>query len=135
MMYKLIAGIAAGFFAFIIWIIYLANTGGRNVLFDFVRSVPNGDKVGHFLLFGVLTLVVNLALKLRTLNLHYFRMYIGTILVSLFVVLEELSQVFIPSRTFELEDLTADAIGIMLFTLATYAIAKCARSIRSTRKH
>ena len=35
-------------------------------------------------------------------------------LVGLFVVVEELSQAFIPSRTFDFVDLAADSVGIVI---------------------
>ncbi len=44
----------------ILLIVILADTrrlGFLGVIYDF----PNGDKVGHFLLFGLLSLLVNLA--------------------------------------------------------------------------
>lgn len=123
-MYKLIGGITAGFFAFVLWLIYTANTGRESVFFELVESIPYGDKVGHLLLFGFLTLAANFAFRLRILDLRVFRLYIGTGIVSLFVVLEELSQTFIPSRTFELEDLAADTAGIILFTVLSHLIAK-----------
>ncbi len=65
-MYKFITAIAAGFFLFILWIIYLANTGGSNVFFDIIKHIPYGDKLGHFVLFGFLTLVTIAGSKFRS---------------------------------------------------------------------
>ena len=44
--------------------------------------------------------------------------------VSIFVILEELSQGFLPSRTLDYKDLIADAAGIFFFSLITYLVAK-----------
>jgi len=122
--YKLVLAVAAGFFVFILWIIYLANTGGRSIFFDFIRSFPHGDKLGHIGLFGFLTLTAIIGLKFRSLGCGKFRIYIGAVLVSLFVVVEECSQAFIPSRTFDFADLAADFVGILLAIVVAYFVNK-----------
>ncbi|GGP61920.1 VanZ family protein [Shewanella saliphila] len=108
--------ISSGFFGFILWIIYLANTGGNSIFFDLIRHIPYGDKVGHMLLFGLLTYVANLALLSRHFSLGRIPLYYGAVLVSIFVLSEEISQGFIPSRTLDIVDLIADAVGITLFS-------------------
>ncbi|GGQ18579.1 VanZ family protein [Shewanella litoralis] len=108
--------IGAGFFGFILWIIYLANTGGHSIFFDLIRHIPYGDKVGHMLLFGLLTYVANLALQSRHFLLGRIPLYYGAVLVSIFVLSEEISQGFIPSRTLDIVDLIADAVGITFFS-------------------
>ncbi|WP_226410779.1 hypothetical protein [Shewanella glacialimarina] len=40
------------FLGFIIWVIYLANTGGSSIFFDIVKHIPYGDKVGHCFYLG-----------------------------------------------------------------------------------
>lgn len=123
-MYKLIVTIAVVFFAFILWVIYLANTGGRSVFFDFIRSIPYGDKLGHICLFGFLTLVTIIGSKFRAFSCGGFKLYYGAVLVGLFVVVEELSQAFIPSRTFDFVDLAADAVGIVIAVGIAYVAKK-----------
>lgn len=112
------------FFTFILWIIFLANTASNNILFDVIRSIPNGDKFGHFFLFGMLTFVINLGLKSKTISIGKYNLLLGTVLVCIFVVLEELSQGFIASRTLDYQDLLADAIGICIFTFIYLYISK-----------
>ena len=123
-MYKLTSAIAVGFFLFIVWIIYLANTGGNSIFFDFVRTLPYGDKLGHASLFGFLTLVAVIGLRFRSLKLGKLRIYYGVAAVVLFVVCEELSQAFIPSRTFDFIDLVADMVGITLAAVIAFVINK-----------
>lgn len=115
-MNKFVTFLAAGFLCFILWVIYLANTGQPNVLFQLVKMIPYGDKVGHLLLFGTLTLLANLALRFRVLSVNRLPLYWGTALVTVFVAIEELSQHFIPSRTLDMLDFIADVTGILLFT-------------------
>ncbi|PCJ29544.1 MAG: trypsin [Gammaproteobacteria bacterium] len=123
-MHKLITIFAVSFFIFIMWIIYLANTGGSSLFFDFIKSIPYGDKFGHLGLFGTLTFVSVIAFKFRSFSYRKVTIYYGAALVSLFVVAEEMSQVFIASRTFDFSDLTADAVGIVLAAGLAYLTNK-----------
>lgn len=128
-MYKLAGALALAFFGFILWVIYMANTGVNSVFFEFIAEIPYGDKLGHFCLFGFLTLGANVGLKFKCLKFKFLvlgqtNIYLGTSLVLVFVLLEELSQGFIASRTFDLKDLIADGVGISLFTLVSYGLSK-----------
>jgi len=101
------------FSCFIVWVIYMANTGQNNAIFQIVKETPYGDKIGHLLLFGLLTLVLNFGLMFKTfMNGKYL---LGTVLVCIFVLIEETSQYWIPTRTFDGFDLLADTLGILLF--------------------
>lgn len=113
-MYKLIALVASALFIFILWIIYVTNTGGENVFIELVRSMPYGDKLGHFCLYGALTFMVIIGFRFRSWTLGKCKIYYGAALVTLFVVAEEISQLFIPFRTFDLIDLVADFFGILI---------------------
>ena len=113
-MYKLTIAIGSLFTCFIIWIIYLANTGDQSIFFTVVAHVPNGDKLGHVLLFGCLTFFAITGLKFRSVSLGKFRIYYGILAVSTFVIVEEFSQMFIPSRTFDFMDLLANMVGILV---------------------
>ncbi|WP_105213637.1 VanZ family protein [Pseudoalteromonas sp. T1lg22] len=112
--------LALGFFAFLGWIIYLANTGQPSIFFDLVRALPYGDKLGHFVLFGTATLLLSLALKAAYWRLGRVKLYWGALIVFLFALSEEISQAFVASRTFDLVDLTADVFGI---AAASYLIS------------
>lgn len=126
-MHKLITIVSVTFLGFIIWVIYQANTGQHSIFFELVRSIPYGDKVGHFCLFGLLALGANFAVKLKSYSVLSCNLYIGSSVVFLFVLLEELSQYFIPSRTLDIADLLADALGILTFSLITKLINNASR--------
>ncbi|NQZ90179.1 MAG: VanZ family protein [Colwellia sp.] len=123
-MHKLISILSVAFLGFIAWIIYLANTAQNSVFFEFVASIPNGDKLGHFCLFGLLTLGANFAFKLKCITLMSSNIYIGSVVVFVLVLVEELSQYFIPNRTLDATDLLADFVGIITFSLITKFIEK-----------
>lgn len=126
---------AVAFTCFILWIIYLANTGGQSIFFDLVRWLPYGDKIGHFCLFGLLTLLANFALNLKTISLVKFRVYLGALLVFSFAITEELSQFFIVSRSLDITDLFADIAGIGAFCAFTYYLHLRSLKNESTKQH
>jgi len=118
-----------GFFIFISYIIFLADTADYNFAFRLVGHIPYGDKIAHTLLYGVMALLLNYGLGFRyiqykSISVGYckgttpYKLYIqlGAIIVLTFATLEEFSQYFIPSRTFDLWDLMADFIGVILFS-------------------
>ena len=118
-MYKVMSLIAFAFLSFIFWVIYLANTGQGSIFFNFVAAIPYGDKLGHFCLFGVLTFLVNTASKFKSKTLLNIDVYYGSVGVLIFVLLEELSQYFIPNRTLDASDFIASVIGVLAFTVIT----------------
>ena len=106
---------AALFLAFIIGLIVLADA---DLLPDFINAIydfPNGDKVGHFILYGLLNFFITRAFlsSLPTRRGGWVTLSVGLIL-ALFVALEELSQMFFSARTFSLLDLTASLLGIIV---------------------
>jgi len=104
------------FALFIILIIVLADLGKLGIL-EIVNQIPLGDKAGHFILYGILTLLINLTL---------FRSYpfqsrtrgavISDLVLALLIGLEEFSQRNFPNRTFDLGDLTASYLGVIFFS-------------------
>ena len=117
---------ALAFLLFIVWVIYMANAGHNSVFFDFVAAIPYGDKLGHVGLFGTLTFLTVLASLFAGWTLNNTRLYFAAIAVTLFVIGEEISQAFIPSRTFDVADLSADAVGILLAILVLRKLEKTA---------
>jgi VanZ family protein len=99
---------------FLAVVIAVADFQGTN-FFAFLRYIPFGDKIGHFCLAGMLSLLVNLALRARTFRVWKAKCLLGTALVSAIVLLEELSQMRIGGRTFDLGDVLFDFAGIVVF--------------------
>ncbi|WHI51797.1 VanZ family protein [Microbulbifer sp. MLAF003] len=111
-MQKILALSTILFFGFILWVIYLANTGSSSIFFELVRAIPYGDKIRHIVLFGTLTLILTLSSRQKFYCLGSIHIYYGAIAVFLFALSEEVTQAFLPSRTFDFIDLAADLIGI-----------------------
>ena len=96
------------------YIIFLADTADHNFAFRLIGEIAYGDKLMHGLLYGIMAWCLNYGLGFRTI---YSRLQLGAIIVLTFALLEEISQIFIPSRTFDMMDLFADIIGVLLFSL------------------
>ncbi|HIP51602.1 MAG TPA: trypsin [Campylobacterales bacterium] len=105
------------FFIFIGFIIYLADTADHNFAFRLIGHIPYGDKLMHGLLYGIMALLLNYGLKFKAYKFLGFNMQLGAIIVLVFATIEEISQYWIPSRTFDLGDLLADFVGVVLFSL------------------
>jgi VanZ family protein len=106
--------IAALFTVFILLIIILADRGQLGPI-SYLYDFPYGDKVGHFVLFGLLDFFITLTC-LRALPLQRPKLValsIGLIL-ALLIGAEEYSQKFFEKRTFDLVDLTASYIGLIV---------------------
>ncbi len=106
---------AAIYATLIVLAVVLADDGQYQFVFAWIRGIPGGDKVGHFCLMGGLAFVVNLALGLRHFTLGRWQFLLGSTIVGALVLVEEISQAWLPSRTFDLVDLTFDFLGIVCF--------------------
>jgi polysaccharide biosynthesis protein VpsQ len=95
-------------------IIVLAGINGTKY-FSFVGYIPYGDKIGHFVLMGMLSLVVNLALRARSVRIWKLNFLLGSLIAAGLVLVEEVSQIFIQERTFDFSDLLFDFAGIFVF--------------------
>lgn len=108
--------LAALFGLFILLIIVLADRGQLGVL-GWLDRIPFGDKIGHFVLYGILTLLLDLALfrSLPHLDRRLLSLRIAFIL-ALLIGLEEFSQIFFPNRSFDLVDLAFSYLGVFFFS-------------------
>ncbi|HJR81848.1 MAG TPA: VanZ family protein, partial [Anaerolineales bacterium] len=97
-----------------------ANTGNLGVL-RIVYLIPYADKLGHFFLYGILVLLFNLTLFRAIPSLSRNRIVLRSgLTLALLIGIEELSQQYFSSRTFDLVDLGASYLGVICFSwLAT----------------
>jgi len=104
-------------FGFIGWIIVQANNGRSSLFFDLVLYIPYGDKLGHFILYGLLSVLTDIALNHKCWLVRNYRIPIGAIIVLVLAIAEEMTQLFLSTRTFDVLDILADMAGIYLFIL------------------
>ena len=107
--------LAIVFTAFIMYVIVLAD---RNAIPPFIRALydfPYGDKVGHFILFGLLNFFLTLTFLRALPNRTSSRvaLSVGLILAAA-ITAEEFSQQYFSARTFDLIDLSASYLGLLI---------------------
>ena len=105
------------------------NSGNFPPWLNFYRKIPYGDKVGHFFIMGFLAFAINCLMKNACFQIKGWRILKGSLLVALFVTIEEPLQVYIPNRTFSYFDLIANYLGIM-----TSGFLVCAFHINRSRE-
>jgi VanZ family protein len=87
----------------------------------FITRFAYADKAGHFILYGILALLINLTL-FRSFPIGRRTRVVVTIglVLALLIGLEEFSQQYFADRTFSLADLSASYLGVIVFSwLAT----------------
>ena len=113
------------FALFILLIIVLADAGMLARYVGFVYEIPWGDKAGHFILYGILALLLDLALfhARPTQSPKRLAVQCGLIL-ALLIGIEEFSQRFFADRTFDLIDLTFSYLGVFSFSVLAVVVKK-----------
>ncbi len=102
-------------------IVLLADNHQYHGVFDGVRRIPGGDKLGHFVLMGLLSFLLNVSFDCRTVRAFGWTLLLGSLVACVAVTLEEFSQIFVRYRTFDPVDLIFDYGGIWAFgRLALY---------------
>lgn len=116
--------LAVLFTLFIIGVIILAD---QDAIPPFIRSLydfPNGDKLGHLILYGLLSFFLTSAFLSRFKhNPERVALSVGLIL-ALAIAAEEWSQQFFSARTFDLVDLTASYVGLVIGGWAAWKFEK-----------
>ena len=104
----LLAVLAALAVAFVAWIIVSVDGPGLPPFITRLYVYPNGDKVGHFLLMGLLAFLITLALPQRW-------QIPALLLLALVLTGEEFSQRFFNGRHSDWLDLACSLAGVTLF--------------------
>lgn len=107
---------AAIFLILIIAVILLADLGRMPEFLANLYNFPNGDKVGHFLLMGILSFLVNAGVvPVFSLKRSGRSVLVASLILALLAGIEEWSQQFFSHRHASLLDLLSSLAGIVLF--------------------
>lgn len=106
----------AGFVLFMILVIIWADTDTMPTFLRRMYTFPFGDKIGHFVIYGVFAFLLTWAMPARRLNLGRFSLPLGIVIAVAFATLEEASQLFFARRTPDLFDLLMGYLGIYAST-------------------
>ena len=105
---------------FLILIIVLDDAGRLPSVLAVFYSFHYGDKVGHFLLMGLMNFLVVLSFPFRRPANLARSSLVCSLVVGVLVTLEEGSQVFFSTRTASLSDLASSYAGIILFGILAF---------------
>ena len=108
-------GLTLAFGLFCAAIILAANFQIGRPVFVAVHSIPFGDKIAHFLLVGVLAVVLNMAMNAATVRLGPVVLLRGNLILYLLATAEELSNALQPYRSLSLTDMVFNWLGIFAF--------------------
>ena len=113
---------------FLALLISAANKGLLPGWVSLIRRIPLGDKVAHFVLFGILALLANVCCRCRRIRLGVLHVLTGSAVILVLSFCEETSQLFLQRRTFDPGDLLANALGIAI-------IGRCGLLTQRTLTH
>jgi VanZ family protein len=103
-------------------IVAAADRGALPNLVSTLYSFPGGDKLGHFLLMGTMSFLINFSLSAPSSSLQLRKVVKATIVIVLLVTLEEISQLWFRTRTFSFGDLSSSYLGVCCgLTFALFA--------------
>ena len=109
------------FTLFILAIVIAANTGRFPSLLKSFYDFPGGDKAGHFILFGILSFLLDKSALILFPKRNPARLILTvSLLLSIVIGLEEWSQSLFPTRTMSFIDLLASYAGVLVFALLAY---------------
>lgn len=97
-----------------------ADMNKTNFIMDIGHTIPWGDKIGHFSLFGILALLLNMAIKFKRIKIHTRRFHLGSVIVLAFAVIEEFTQLAFNTRTFDPIDMIFDLLGIGILSSVAF---------------
>ncbi len=110
---------------FVIAIAILADLDVLPELFYDLYDFPYGDKLGHFLLMGLVSFVLSWTVYASHADPKPASViWKVCLLFAFFVTLEEFAQRFFPSRTFSLLDLGSSYAGIALAAFFVYRLKR-----------
>lgn len=125
---------ACAFIILFIAIIVIADRGEGSRWWAFIDRILYGDKVGHLVLVGTLSLLCNLAVPTRPYAWLPRFITLTTLVLLVLLSLEELAQAFIPTRTCDIFDWLADLAGLALGQMAATGLDRICRRINTFRK-
>lgn len=115
MFFKILSATALSLFLFIISMVGFQTHLGLEIKY-LIASVPLADKAIHFSMMVTFAYLLYHAIPHRRMNILGQAVLMSSLLLAFGITLEECSQIFIPSRNFEIMDMVCNYAGIYLGT-------------------
>lgn len=109
--------LAVAFFLFLLLVACWADTDSMPKFLSAMTEFPYGDKIGHFVLYGILAYLLTIAMPFRRVKILHWSIPLGLVLAAGFATLEEVSQLFFIARTASWKDLASGLAGIAAATV------------------
>ena len=109
--------LAISFFCFLLLVAYWADTDSMPKIISAIVEIPYGDKIGHFVLYGILAYLLTVAMPFRRVEILRWSLPLGLVLAAGFATLEEITQIFFAARTASWKDLVSGYAGIAAATV------------------
>lgn len=93
----------------------LADAGFSSSIYGFLKVIPHYDKIGHFLVYGFWSFLLNYSLNFRKMHFGTFKLFTGSFIALLILSFEEYSQSYFITRDCSIYDLMANYSGILIF--------------------
>lgn len=110
-------------FSFLIYLMWAANSGHLPGFVASIYEFPNGDKIGHFGLYGLIAGFLSLSFP-RTWQVGRLRIPLIMVIFLAFAIGEEWSQSLFPRRTADPVDALFSCLGILIGTWAASRVRK-----------
>jgi hypothetical protein len=114
-------------------IIASANIPAARPIFLAFKQVPFADKLAHFGLVGILSLLLNSALGAVTVRVAGCTLLKGNAFLVVLATVEEMSNLIQPHRGFSLADLLFNYLGIFAFGWLSLIVVQKSRERTAAR--
>jgi polysaccharide biosynthesis protein VpsQ len=119
--------LVVGFLAFLSLVALATDLGRLPTCMQTACSFPGGDKVGHFVLYGILGFLGAKAWP-RPLDTGRWTLAAGLVPAAVLASVEELTQIWMPQRSAEVLDLAAGLLGVAAAAALTAGRPRAAKA-------
>ena len=111
---RLVNKLLTGYVLFFIAVLIGADSGYLHQWVPDALTDTWWDKAGHVFFIGLFAVLANEALRYRFFKFGERRILVGTLIVVVMISIEECLQQYLPTRSFEILDLAANLLGILV---------------------
>ena len=112
------------FIAFMAAVVLLADRGQLPGFITALYAFPEGDKVGHFVLFGILAFLLNNSVSLAPPHRPWLNLVAASLALAAAAANEEASQSLFVNRHASWQDLASSCAGILCFAYLAWFIRR-----------
>lgn len=112
------------FFLVIVPTIVLADLGRLPGFLAVIYAFPDGDKLGHFALYGILAFLLVSVVPIVDKPKPWRNAFLSCFVLVLFIGIEEVSQILLINRSADLVDFFCSVLGVAVFGYVAWRIKR-----------